>query len=270
LKVVTIFAAFFSIEAGALFVSADESGFARSLYVKGDYYRAITEYKRSYFHSKEMWTKRWANYRIGECYRKSGRPLGGLSHATDAVWFGAKDELTDSCVVSLAKSYIELGEYYSARGILDSLENESDTQKTLLRGWTYLLESDYQNARALFLSAGADSLAALSLEGENIRDKSPLVAGILSAAIPGSGQVYAGAYKQGIVSLLLHGIIGYFAYEGVRDGRYFETAAALYTGVSRFYVSNILSASRLVREGNEKKRIELAREARRRHGDALR
>ncbi len=270
MKAATIFAAFFSIEACALSLGADESGFARSLYVKGDYYRAITEYKRSSFHGREVRTKRWASYRIGECYRKSGRSLSGLSYSADAAWFGVKDDLTDSCVISLAKSYIELGQYRSARGILDSLENEGDTQRALLTGWTYLLESDYQNARAVFLSAGADSLAQLSLQGENIHDKSPLVAGVLSAVIPGSGQLYAGAYKHGVVTLILHGVIAYFAYEGIRDGRHFETAAAVYTGVSRFYLSNILSASRLVREGNEKKRIELARRARRLHGDALR
>ncbi|MFQ5904990.1 MAG: tol-pal system YbgF family protein [bacterium] len=271
---VIILAAFSLIDGKVLCVPGQSSsGLARALFEERDYYRAITEYKRLSFFSVGTQEKRRASFRIGECYRRSGRWEKALPHLLDGARFRAPDPLTDSCIVSLAKSYIELGSYRAAREMLDSLGSRNVPTRVTLVGWSYLMEGDFRNARTSFLSvsnsSSASCLAELSAEGERIPMKSARVAGAMSALIPGSGQVYAGACKQGFISFLLHGVMGYLLYKSVKAERYFEAAVTLYTGLSRFYVGNIMAASRLAREKNERERLLLIEEARRRYGGDL-
>lgn len=263
--------AFFLIECSPVSLLAaerDSPGLAEHLFDHRDYYRAITEFERASFFAGDASLKRWAKYKIGESYRKSGRPEEAIPHLIGAARFGVGDQLTDSCVVSLARSYLELGSYGSARSILDSL-SRGGTTRTALEGWSHLLEGDYGNARVLFHSAGRDSLAALAIALETLPTKSPLVAGAMSAVVPGTGQIYAGAYRQGLTSFLVHALLGYVAYSSVKDSRYFEAAAAIYTGFSRFYVGNIMSASSLVRTQNQRRVEALVREGRLRYGEDL-
>jgi hypothetical protein len=269
LKTITILVPFFLIEWGPLSAQPREtSGFAEHLYTSKDYYRAISEYKRESFFEENTLKKRWADYRIGESYRKSGRAEKSVPYFVNAAWFGVPDSLTDSCVLSLARSYIDMGSFETARGILDSLGKETP-EKAALAGWSYLLEGDFENAGPLFSSADRGPLADLTAVGQKTRWKSPRTAAVMSAVIPGSGQIYAGGYKQGAISLLLHGLIAYVTYRAVEDHRYFEAGAALYTGFSRFYVGNILAASSLARERNRVGMAELVEKAKREHGGDL-
>ena len=262
-------AAFFLIEWNPVSArSADMPGLAGQLYRDKDYYRAITEYKRESFFKRSTYQKRWSDFRIGESYRKSGRPEESVPHLINAAWFGAPDGLTDSCVLSLARSYIDMGSYPAARGVLDSLKEDVPVKLTLA-GWSYLLERDFESARGLFASVGKDSLADLATSCRETHWKSPRTAAIMSAVIPGSGQIYAGGYRQGVTSFLLHGLIGYLTYRAVDDRRYFEAAAAIYTGFSRFYVGNIMSASSLAREHNQEKMEEFISRGRTRNGEDL-
>lgn len=269
LRTVTILAAFFSIEPSLVSARAKGGpGLAHELYIHKDYYRAITEYKREAFFADSAHQKRWADFRIGESYRKSGRAEESVSYLARAARFSESDELSDSCVFSLARSYIQMGSFPAARAILDSLGKEVPC-KLALAGWSSLLEGDFETARGLFASAGRDSLADLAAACTEIRWKSPAAAAVMSAILPGSGQVYAGGYRQGVTSFLLHALFGYLTYRAIDDHRYFEAAAAVYTGFSRFYVGNIISASSLVREDNHRRMDEVIRTGLTEHGEDL-
>lgn len=270
MRISIILAAFSLIETFPLCAFGEKSStFADRLFKNRDYYRAITEYKRFSYFSNESGQKRRASFRIGESYRKSGRPEKGIPYLLGAARFNPPDALTDSCSFSLAKSWMELGQYEMARHILDSLQSEEDSTIMVLEAWSYFLEGDFQNARSSFLSAHASPLAELAVKGEELRTKSPRAASVMSAVLPGTGQIYAGAYRQGFISMALHGLMGYLLYRSIVDQRYFEAAATFYTGFSRFYVSNIASASRLAGEHNEAQRSRLVEEARSMYGDDL-
>ena len=274
MRISIILAVFSLIETFPLCTFGKKSSiFADRLFRDRDYYRAITEYKRFSYFSNESGQKRRASFKIGECYRKSGRPEKGIPYLLGAARFNPPDALTDSCSFSLAKSWMKLSQYEMARQMLDSLQSEEDSTRAVLEAWSYFLEGDFQNARSSFLSAessgNATRLAELAVEGEELRTKSPRAASVMSAVLPGAGQIYAGAYKQGFVSMALHGLTGYLLYRSIVDQRYFEAAAAFYTGFSRFYVGNIASASRLAGEHNEAQRFKLVEEARSMYGDDL-
>ena len=75
---------------------------------------------------------------------------------------------------------------------------------------------------------------------ESRNKKSPLLAGIMSTIIPGSGKIYAGKVGVGIGTMLTTTILGLQTWEGYRkDGA--ESARFIIFGslLSMFYISNI-------------------------------
>ena len=72
--------------------------------------------------------------------------------------------------------------------------------------------------------------------------KSPLLAGALSAVVPGSGQAYAGHYRDGLVSLLINGL--FIAGTAVAIDQENYATAAVVGGIGLpFYLGNIYGAA---------------------------
>jgi hypothetical protein len=81
------------------------------------------------------------------------------------------------------------------------------------------------------------------------RVKSPALAGVLSAILPGSGQVYAGSWQAAAVTFVLNGLFIGATVELARDKDY-VTAAAAGTAASVFYLGGIINAADLARRRN--------------------
>lgn len=83
--------------------------------------------------------------------------------------------------------------------------------------------------------------------------KSPVVAGVLSAIVPGSGKLYNGQIGPGIMGLVSTGIFGLQAYEGYRkDG--LKSARFIIFGslFSTFYIANIWGSAVSVRVAEQR------------------
>lgn len=68
----------------------------------------------------------------------------------------------------------------------------------------------------------ADLLSARITEEQNRQYKSPWIAGISSAIIPGLGYFYTEKYLLGLFSMLSNGAMIYLAYDGYREGNMFQ------------------------------------------------
>jgi hypothetical protein len=78
--------------------------------------------------------------------------------------------------------------------------------------------------------------------------KSPWVAGTLSTIIPGAGKVYAGKWKDGLVSLLFVGANAYTSYRGFSSGGIRSPYGWLFGGLSAgFYIGNIYGSQKAAR-----------------------
>lgn len=74
--------------------------------------------------------------------------------------------------------------------------------------------------------------------------KSPVVAGFLSALIPGAGRVYVGKFGQGIMSLMICTLVGLQAREGyIHDGPQSVRFIGYTTAFSALYIANIWGSS---------------------------
>ncbi|HEY5920218.1 MAG TPA: hypothetical protein VIV11_01050 [Kofleriaceae bacterium] len=91
------------------------------------------------------------------------------------------------------------------------------------------------------------------------RAKRPALAGVLSALLPGSGQLYAGSWQAAGVTLVLNGLFVAATVELAREKMYLS-AAATGTAASFFYVGGIMNAVDLARRRNQIAQQPYARE----------
>ncbi len=93
---------------------------------------------------------------------------------------------------------------------------------------------------------------------ETARTPSPALAGILSAAVPGLGRVYAGKSSEGIISFLYLAAMGFTTYDFYRGGGagspMFIISASV-TGI--FYAGNIYGSAVAARRVNQEFRYEM-------------
>lgn len=140
-----------------------------------------------------------------------------------------------------------------AKNSLETIKIEKDSMLEKLRNFEYaciaLLDRDYQKynehskrfSYAYFSFAEEEKNAKEHfLQLKKIKRKSPLLAGVISSVLPGSGKFYAGYRGQGIASLMTVGVLGISAVEsyyrlGARSPQ-FITFGSLFT---IFYIGNI-------------------------------
>ncbi|MFY0605204.1 MAG: hypothetical protein JXR10_00720 [Cyclobacteriaceae bacterium] len=139
-------------------------------------------------------------------------------------------------------------------------ELESELQNYQI-GALALLNRDYSTYESLRKDADdmnfhlKDHLVILDksyLELVNHKPKSPAIAGLMSAVIPGSGKMYNGQFGQGIMTLVTASIFGLQAYEGYRkngvNSAPFIAFGSLFT---LFHISNIYGSVVAVRLGEK-------------------
>jgi hypothetical protein len=95
------------------------------------------------------------------------------------------------------------------------------------------------------------STQALQLDAafHDARERSPAAAGIMSALVPGAGQIYAGSFEAAAITFALNALFVGATVELALD-KHYVTAAAAGTAASFFYVGGIINAVDLARRRN--------------------
>lgn len=207
--------------------------FADALYEDMEYYRAITEYKRFIFLFPESPLALNASYKIGLSYLKGKRYRDAADVFLTMSILEEKNEMTKKSLLKLAEAYSAEARYEaSANSYERFLEEypdsfESDSAKYKL-SWSYLYNDEYEKARKGFSETGTKSpfypmskkLAVEMDRLENLKHKSPALAGTLSAVLPGAGQLYCGRYQDATASFLLNGLFIWGTIEMFEDDNY--------------------------------------------------
>jgi tetratricopeptide (TPR) repeat protein len=240
----------------------DEFGFAQSLMDERDYFRAITEYKRILFFSPGDETVRECLYQIALAYLKSSHFSLSLSYLDrlDKL-LNLPSEVSMKSQLLYGINFYFLREYGLARGYFDKTAAiDPSGVPELFLGLLSAENGEWKAASQAFRDAAgkagsteeaqaASDLAVEILKGEKLDSRSPVLAGILSAILPGSGQAYAGHWFDALNAFSMVGIFGFstylaYSYESQQNnGTYVYTAiGGIITAV--FYVSNIIGAAR--------------------------
>jgi TM2 domain-containing membrane protein YozV len=135
-----------------------------------------------------------------------------------------------------------LGSLKTADTLYRSLQNYELAAVALLRRDTvsFVQRQRQFEGKYFAFSQEEQKLGELYQSVRKFRRKSPVVAGLLSAVVPGSGKMYAGKLGQGIITLIQNVALGFQAYEAYRRDGWKSPRFIVYGGLfTFFYVGNI-------------------------------
>ena len=102
-------------------------------------------------------------------------------------------------------------------------------------------------------------LATTVARGSSLPRRNPLLCGISSSLLPGSGQMICGHYTDGFIALAVNGAMGWLFYESLQEENTTTTVLIGWLGIS-FYGGNIMGGVRAAETYNSARRRELLEE----------
>ena len=228
--------------------------FADHLFDQSDYYRAITEYERFIFMFPDDIKAPEVELRIALCYLE-GKEMEPARRRLRALMEKKPDTPTARrAALMLAGSYHAEGAYGPAAAELDQYlsahpgEENADAVR-LFDGMCHFQAGENELAREVLGAVASTSslhnasvdLAMEMRKYSEIPRKSPIVAGALSAVLPGAGQVYVGRHQDAVLAFILNGVLIWAAYESFDNGEK-VTGAVLSAVEAGWYFGNIYNA----------------------------
>ena len=246
-------------------VSAQVPDFADSLFQEGDYLNAAHEYKRILFLHPNLPRIDFVAFRVAASYQNAGQ----LEKAIPAYQFlidtYPNSSLVERATNNIAQCHILLG--HRERGIT-SLENFLSKHKRsdlaplahFTIGMLHIDKSEWTEAGRVWndvFSTYPDSpfakvsarLARIVKNVDTLPHRSPTVAGVLSAVVPGSGQVYSGKTVDGLYAFMSVAVLGSASVYYTREERY-EVAVPVAVLGAFFYGNSIYQGIRAARTFN--------------------
>lgn len=246
--------------------------FGLSLQGEGEYYRAITEFKRTRFlvDSVDHPLAKLAGFHIGRSYLLGESYDEAIREFEGFALTYPEDRLTLRSRALLGRAHLELDEYDAARSVfLEALAKTSDNVETFeVRrdlqeelGWSYLEEFRIDLAEESFLELrdlDPDNPRIAALvdrlpDGRRLRRKSPALAGVLSGVLPGAGQAYVGNWADGAVAFFVNGLFIWGTVAAFEDGND-EVGAVLSFIELGWYGGNIFGAVNAAQRFNRSQR----------------
>jgi tetratricopeptide (TPR) repeat protein len=226
----------------------DFLSFADSLAAENDYYRAITEYKRFLHYSPKDTRTAYAQLAIGKCLL-AGQRWEEADLALKKVWVSYPgSEEAQTARQLYADAAYDRGDFATAetryQRLQETLTAESSDSNLFKEGLSQLQQSNLDEARESFSALQSPLRLQLSIsldEYQQLPKKSPQFAGVLSALLPGTGQLYTERPLQAGTAFALNAAFIYGAIESWENENY-ATAGILSLFEIGWYGGNIYNA----------------------------
>jgi Outer membrane lipoprotein len=229
-----------TVQDGRLVLSAREVwDYAEELFREGEYFRAISEYKRLLHYFPQSPQARPAQVRIEQALLRGGEPAQAIDELSGLL---QRPELAPL-----------RGDLLYLRG-LGRLELEPEAPYTLRERH---IERALDDLGAIPPdwpgSAGARGFVEAMQHPRDVPSKSPWLAGGLSAVLPGAGSVYVGNYAEGALAFFINALfIGATVQAFHRDND--GLGAVLGVGALAFYGGAIYAAANGAHRYNDRAR----------------
>ena len=222
-----------------------------------NYDSAITEYKRFlFFHPDEARAAR-VYQKIGLAYRAQGLWQEAISTMRNAVLHALNQEektkyQLELVVTLIASKNYDLARFELIRVAMHTTSGPLYQRALFLQAVVYVYQFQWEEAREVLRHYTADEmLDKLFDEAVNLLQKSPKVAKVLSAILPGAGQVYAGNWRDGLNALALNGVFGFVTVDSVLNRHYVDAVTWTYFIFQRYYLGNLYHAGKAVDDFND-------------------
>ncbi|MEO0185574.1 MAG: hypothetical protein ABIL20_07230 [candidate division WOR-3 bacterium] len=215
---------------------------AESLFSHNVYDLAVVEYKRLFFFDST--TRKDFRLRLHYTIACVNQDFYKGYEETDRFM---KDfpEIGNESRLMLSRVLIKNGIYGMAIEIL------RPTQEYRLLGFSYLYNHQYINALREFQNVDEEIVREVEKLIKR-PEKSITKAMLLSAILPGSGEIYAGNIKQGLQDFILTSLSGFLLYNSIKNKKYVDAGLVFSFLFNRFYFGSISNAGSIVRNYNEK------------------
>ena len=200
--------------------SADQIlAFAAELMRGKEYYRAITEYRRFLFSFPHDARRSMVHFRIGLAfyrgmdYGKAWEVFDEVAELYPGTPYGKQAWLWQG------ECLMQQGNYEAAQTLYGDVsqhlpEEGFGEHATYRHAWALLRQQEWQKAAERLQSIPihnsfretAQRVAEAILDNGDFSRKSPLLAGVLSATLPGSGQLYIGRQGDALLAFVLNGL----------------------------------------------------------------
>jgi len=239
--------------------------FAETLFAEGDYYRAISEYKRFAFFFPENRLVEKCAYRIGESYYKAKRWREALQTFTSFIMKYPESPMLPGAIYHKGVSEKQLKRYTDALSTFQELiksKSPEFTDKALYQSAIVLMEmEEWQQAREAFavvpkgspLSKSASIIASEIMHMDDLPKKSPAIAGTLAAVLPGAGHLYTERPRDALLAFLLNGAFILGAVELFHHENYVAGGIVTFFEIG-WYTGNIYSAVSSAHKYNKRTR----------------
>ncbi len=216
--------------------------FGDYLFCSGDYIRAIDEYK-SVLNEKENDSLK---FKIALAYQKINRfndseKYFGMLSKNSSLINEANFEYYRSIYLSGFFTRLR-GEYYLSS--FNNSDYDNDIQKLVNLSKLYS-SSEIDDSVSFFKPFNNNEsieLLKFYLRKKNLESKSPALAAIMSAVVPGLGKVYTENYGDGITAFLMIGVLTFLSIDNFQANHDFR--GWLFAGIAAyFYVGNVYGSA---------------------------
>lgn len=215
--------------------------FAEYLSKSGQYELAAREYERLIFMNNQNDSLKTTLFAM---YRKAGKYDEGINRVKQL--YTNLDIIPASSALEYSKLLLLKSDYQIANDFLTSNQNIAQSDKIILMATSEVLQDNYKQAKEILavLKPEDHKLAAdfqnLVNQSFKIKKKSPAVAGLMSAIVPGTGRFYARDWRDGIVAMLFTGVMAFQSYRGFSKSGVESTRGWIYGAIGfGFYLGNI-------------------------------
>jgi tetratricopeptide (TPR) repeat protein len=193
--------------------------FADHLMHDSEYFRAITEYRRFLFLYPQDPRQAMIHFRVGLALYRGQQYAEALQTFQEIAQRYSDTPYGKQAWLWQGESLLRQAQYKAAEQtymqIIERFPDDETTQVARYqRGWALLYQRQWHAASLQLqqitpessLYRMAHQLAEEVLDGDQLPSKSPLIAGILSGMLPGSGQLYNGRVGDALLAFFLNGL----------------------------------------------------------------
>ena len=238
--------------------------FADYLFSQQEYFRAIGEYERFLFLYPDNLQAPDAALRIVQCYFRGKRWQQAVGAADSLLHRYPMSSLKWETRFLKAHSFEEMGRGEEAREVYRSVITDRPGGPLESEAWyhiglSYAKEGRWLEADEALRQVGSgDSLYGATKEVQEIiaeesqaKLKSPALAGLLAAILPGAGHFYCERPRDGAIALVFTGAFAFATYEAF-DEDHEGVGVALAVITAAFYGGNIFSAVNVAHKYNDR------------------
>lgn len=249
-------------------IKSPELGFAFFLYREKYFYRAVTELYRHLHYFPDDQHKNSILLLIA-CSNFQARRFSDAVEVFDKIFADKFDD--DIYIFSQFMKGLSLfhqNQYHQAQNIWQELlqNNKEKILKNVLLVCLFsvsIILDDLQRV-SFFIERNDTTLIEQRTYSKYLEfsknKKSPLRSAIFSAIIPGSGQVYSGRTREGIIALITNLGLGFLVYDAFKDNRGPATKTINSLIGLQFYLGNIIGAKRSTEIFNQEKNQKIINE----------